>query len=73
MSIYIGYVGEIRNNLLNMSKETRKTVAEKYNAKVPAPLNSQFPDRVSKAEAVARFVERKEREATKLYPSGNYY
>ena len=53
-----------------MSKEKRKTVAEKYNTKVPQPLNSQFPDRVKKSEAVVRYEERKEKEVTKLYPPG---
>ncbi|XP_068760564.1 uncharacterized protein [Montipora capricornis] len=62
------YVAEIWKDLLAMSKEKRKTVAEKYNAKVPQPLNSQFPDRVKKSEAVVRYEERKEKEVTKLYP-----
>ena len=54
-----------------MSKEERKSVAEKYNTKVPQPLNSQFPDHVNKSVAVDRYTQRKEREATKLYPAGN--
>jgi len=53
-----------------MSKEKRKCVAEKYSAKVPQPLNSQFPDRANKSEAVSRYEERKEKEVTKLYPPG---
>ena len=46
-----------------MDKEKLKIVAEKYNAKGPAQLNSQFPDRVNKSEAISRYTERKEREA----------
>ena len=53
-----------------MSKEKRKTVTEKYNTKVPQPLNSQFPDRVKKSGAVVRYEERKEKEVTKLNPPG---
>ena len=53
-----------------MSKEERKSVAEKYNTKVPEPLNTQFPDRVNKSVAVDRYTQRKEREAAKLYPEG---
>lgn len=57
-----------------MSNEKLNSAADKYNAKVPALLNSQFPDHVSKSEAVNnRFVERREREATKLFPAGNYH
>ena len=53
-----------------MSAEKRKSVAEKYSAKVPQPLNSQFPDRAEKSEAVARYEKRQEKEVTKLYPPG---
>ena len=68
--VCIDYVAEIWKDLLDMSKEKRKIVAEKYSAKVPQPLNSQFPDRVKKSEAVVRYEERKEKEVTKLYPPG---
>lgn len=62
------YVAEIWKDLLGMSAEKRKSVAEKYSAKVPQPLNSQFPDRAEKSEAVARYEKRQEKEVTKLYP-----
>ncbi|KAL9977708.1 hypothetical protein ACROYT_G015143 [Oculina patagonica] len=39
-----GYAAEIRNHLLNMSNEKLKSAADRYNAKVPALLNSQLPD-----------------------------
>ena len=67
---FVGYVDEIKKSLLNLSKEERKSVAEKYNTKVPEPLNSQFPERVNKSVAVDQNTQRKEREATKLYPVG---
>lgn len=68
--VCIDYVAEIWEDLLGMSEEKRKSVAEKYSAKVPQPLNSQFPDRAKKSEAVGRYEERKEKEVTKLYPPG---
>lgn len=67
---FVGYVDGIKKSLLNTSKEERKSVAEKYNTKVPEPLNSQFPDRVTKSVALDRYTQRKEREATKPYPVG---
>ena len=67
--VCIDYVAEIWKDL-GMSKEKRKSVAEKYSAKVPQPLNSQFPDRVEKSEAVGRYEKRQEKEVTKLYPPG---
>lgn len=70
--MWVGYVAEIWNNLLNMSREKLKSVAVKYGAKVPATLNSQFPDCVSKSDAVSRYIERKERHTTKLYPAGKH-
>ena len=48
--VSIDYVAEIRKDVLGMSAEKRKSVAEKYSAKVPQPLNSQFPDRAEKSE-----------------------
>ena len=49
-----------------------KDVFEKYNENIPEPLTSQFPVRASKEEAVKRFVERKQKETTKLYPSSEH-
>ena len=45
-------------------------MAEKYIDKVPQPLNSQFPDRVKKSVAVSQYLQKKEKEATKLHPTG---
>jgi len=45
-------------------------VADKYSAKVPPPLSSQFTERVNKSEAVKNYRERQKREVTQLYPSG---
>lgn len=53
-----------------MSNEERSSVAERYSNKVPQPLNSQFPEHVSKSVAVEWYTQRKERDTTKLYPAG---
>lgn len=66
----IGYVDEIRRDLLNMSKDDRQKLAQKYNGKVPQPLNTQFPGRANKSAAVEQYTKRNEREATQLYPAG---
>ena len=68
---FLDYVQELKNKLFAVkSKLELKPVAEKYNAKVPPSLSSQFSERVSKPEAVKKYTERQKQEATKLYPSG---
>jgi len=47
-----------------------KAVTEKYSAHAPKPLNTQFPDRRGKEEAVQLHAGRKKRMATELYPPG---
>mgnify|MGYP000255969450 FL=1 len=68
--VSIDYVAEIRKDVLGMSAEKRKSVAEKYSATVPQLLNSQFPDHVEKSEAVGRYEKRQKKEMRKLYPPG---
>ena len=71
-----GYVQEIKELLFTMTSEKDmsqlKAVFEKYNENIPEPLTSQFPDRANKEEAVKPFVERMQKETTKLYPSGEH-
>ena len=43
-----------------MTASQRTLVSQKYKEKIPAPLNTQFPDRVSKSEAVASSKKRKQ-------------
>ena len=52
------------------SKSELKKVSEKYNAKVPTSLTSQFQNRVNKSDAVQNFRKRQERQLTTLYPTG---
>ena len=55
--------------MFNMPLTERNTIMTKYKAKTPAPLNTQFPDRRSRAEAVVDYNKIKQKETT-LYPSG---
>ncbi|KAJ7321177.1 hypothetical protein OS493_035348 [Desmophyllum pertusum] len=66
----ICYVQELKGELFSVtSKSQLKSVSDKYNAKVPPPLTSQFTERVNKPEAVKSYKEREKREVTHLYPS----
>ena len=44
-------------------------MAKKYEEKVPAPMNRQFPERLGKDEAIKNKQARK-RARTELFPSG---
>ena len=66
----IGYVQEIKGQLFNTSRVELKSVVDKYTAKIPPSLSSQFRDRVKKADAVESYRKRQKRETTQLYPAG---
>ena len=55
--------------MLTLSKEDLTKIRNKYLAKVPAALNTQFAERKSKAEAVQKHEKRKQ-QVVELYPSG---
>ncbi len=56
--------------MFSQSTKDYSKILEKYLAKIPDPLNRQFDDRVSKAEAISRKDERNKL-TTKLFPAGN--
>lgn len=65
------YVQQMKRELFSVkSKSELKKVTEKYNAKVPTSLTSQFQNRVNKSDAVQNFRKRQERQLTTLYPTG---
>lgn len=64
-----GYVSEIKKLLFSLPVQTRSTVMARYNEKVPEPLNRQFPERLSREEAIEHQKGRK-RARTELFPSG---
>lgn len=67
--IFLGYVEKMKQLLFKTSKEDRNAIKAKYNSKIPEPLNRQFPERVSKGQAIESHGVRKRRIA-ELFPSG---
>ncbi|XP_067029941.1 uncharacterized protein [Acropora muricata] len=67
-----GYVEELKKGLFGLRKSELtgllNKMTEKYQSKIPASLSSQFPDRLNKKDAVDKYLEKQEREATKLHP-----
>ena len=57
-----------KNVLLTLSKEDLVKIRNKYLAKVPAALNTQFAEKKSKAEATKEHEKRKQ-QVVELYPS----
>ena len=55
--------------VFSMPQAERSAIISKYKTKTPAPLNSQFTERQSRAEAVENYNKRKQKE-TPAYPSG---
>ena len=47
-----GYVGNIKEIIFSKPDKKLIAIKEKYAKKVPQPLNSQFPDRKLKDEAI---------------------
>lgn len=60
---------EVGKLVFSTSMVERNAIVSKYKAGIPAPLNSQFTDRPSRAEAIENYNKRKKTE-TALYPSG---
>ncbi|CAB4010749.1 THAP domain-containing 3-like [Paramuricea clavata] len=67
--ILSGYVGNIKEILFSKSEKEYNAIKKKYAAKVPPPLNTQFPDRTAKDESIKQQRKRKQKEA-ELFPSG---
>ena len=58
-----GYVGNIKEILFSKPDKELIAIKEKYAKKVPQPLNSQFPDRKLKDEAIKQQRKRRHKEA----------
>ena len=56
--------------MFSQSAKYRIEILQKYKAMIPDPLNRQFDNRVSKAEAILRKDERNKL-TTQLFPAGN--
>ena len=66
--IIAGYVEDINRLLSSMTKQERDNRA-KYKAKIPDPLNCQFPEHASRDKAIRCHKACKEL-CTELFPSG---
>ena len=62
----------MRTILFNSTKKEKNAIKEKYKKRIPEPLNCQFPNRITKAQAIENNSVRKRRIA-ELFPSGNLY
>lgn len=69
--IFLGYVESMKKLLYTLPKTAMKKVFQRYAAKVPEPLNTQFIDRVNKKTAVQKHEERAtKKNSASLFPSG---
>ncbi len=67
---HIGYVDSLQEILFSLSRKEMKAVLSKYQKKTPKPLNSQFPEKLPKAEAVKKFQVDHKKSITQLFPPG---
>ena len=56
--------------LFSLSRKEMKVVLLKYQKKTPKPLNSQFSEKLPKAEAVKKFQVNQKKGITPLFPPG---
>ena len=64
------YVDAIQDLLLSLSCKTLKEKLKKYEKKVPKPLNSKFPEKLKKTEAITKYEDKKKGSKTSLFPTG---
>ena len=71
--IFVAYVESMKSLLFTLPKAVMKEVFERFSAKAPKPLNTQFPDRTTKAVAVKNYQEiAKKKNSTQLFPTSMY-
>jgi len=68
-SYFSDYASAIREVLFTTSLADLEKTKEKYEKKCPGPMNQIFPDKISKADAVTRYEQRKSLQ-TELEPAG---
>ncbi len=64
-----GYVSKVKKALLYTSIVDLEGIYNRYKAKEPAPLNSQFKQRLEKKEAITCYQKRKS-STVALFPEG---
>lgn len=66
----IGYVHSIGNILLSATQEKLEEVITRYASSKPKPLNTQFPARLGKNEAILKHKSQKSMDNVRLFPIG---
>ena len=66
----VGYVDDIRKIMFPLPFNELQKISEKYQEKVRLPMNKQFPERLSKEDALLNRENRK-RTRAELFPQGN--
>ena len=69
----LDYVCNIRKILLSTDHKVFEDITTKYAVLQPSPLNTQFPDRVGKKEAIGKYGKCKSIETVELFPIGKNY
>ena len=69
--IHSGYVDDIRKLLFSVSKCEMTETRKKYEGKAPDPLNSQYPNRRAREEAIEHQDERRQKTSV-LFPPGKH-
>ena len=69
MNFLSGYVDEIEKLMFTLSVADLNTKLQEYKAHVPEPMNTMFPERLGKEEAIKNKEIRK-MASTHLFPAG---
>lgn len=68
-SDFLVYVANMKHVLFSTPEEKLNSMKQKYKAKVPDPLNTQFPNKTPRDDAIKNRNARKRRVA-EFFPSG---
>ena len=68
----LDYVSDIKSTMFQSNVAELNELTDLYKKKEPEPLNRQFENRRSKADAISHHLERKQK-VTVLFPPGNTF
>ncbi len=74
MFLFVGYVDSIGKIIFCYvdGHETLEEIRSRYAALEPKPLNTQFPNRLGKKEAIEKHKARLSMEKVQLFPTGTF-
>ena len=70
--ISLDYVSDIKSTMFQSTIAELNELTDSYKQKEPEPLNRQFENRKTKADAISHHLERKQK-VTVLFPPGNAF